>query len=102
MTERYGIAARHVDFKEKLSLANPTISLHHETRQSSSRGWLEYIQLAYSKSIRYAGTSYYFSLLSNEHYVHIHGARGNLIMLDITDPVNTRFFLTLYASNHMR
>lgn len=101
MTERYGIAARHVDFKEKTSLTNPNLSLHHETRQSSSRGWLEYIQLAYSKSLKYGGSPYYFSLFSDEPYVQINDARENLLVMDITDPLNTDFLPVFNENNQL-
>src|SRR5699024_1119097 len=71
MSERYGIAARHADFREKTTLSSPKISLQHDTRQSNSRGWLEYFQLAYSKSLQFKNPSFYFSLFSDEAFAGI-------------------------------
>lgn len=99
MTERYGIAARHVDFKEKISLSAPELSLHHETRQSNSRGWLEYFQLGYSKPLQYSNRILYFSLFSDEPFARIAGAGENLLAMDITDPADTRLLPTRAGNN---
>ena len=100
MSDRYGIAARLVSITEKLPLNTLHLELLHQTLQNNSRGWLDYLELAFTKQLQYNNTALEFYSWEKDMPFKVSNANPGLLAMDITDPFHTSLLPALYQDNN--
>lgn len=88
MAERYGIAARLATFHEKILMTEPKIFFNHQTRQGNSRGWMDFIEIAFKKNLSYQNKPLQFHSFETIENIHIENGMSELIAMDVTNPFN--------------
>ncbi|MBY5957891.1 type IX secretion system sortase PorU [Membranicola marinus] len=86
MADRYGVAARIATFQKNLSLDPIHLSLRHQTQQGNSRGWLDYLELAYTKPLKYENVPLEFHDFSGAEAFQVTQASQGLLAFQITNP----------------
>lgn len=101
MSDRYGTAAQIVSFQEKLRIATSRLILRHQTQQSNSRGWLDYLELAFTKPLQYRNAPLQFYHFSNQTTFQIAGAGSGFLAMETTDPFDTQLLPTYLEQNNI-
>ncbi len=100
MSDRYGIAARLVSINEKLSLNTLHLDLRHQTQQSNSRGWLDFLELGFTKQLQYKNVPLEFYSWEKGTSFKVSNAKPGLLAMDITNPFQTTLLPALHQDNN--
>lgn len=89
MSDRYGIAARRVNIREIIPMTTYRLTMRHQTRQSNSRGWVDFVELAFTKNLQYQNASLHFHSFSDNNSYEITNAHDGLLAINVSDPFRT-------------
>ena len=101
MSDRYGIAAQLATFRKKLSLSSLRLVMRHQTQQSNSRGWLDYLELAFTRALQYNNAPLIFHSFGTGTDFEVSNATSGLLAMDITDPFDTSLLPSLIQGNKL-
>lgn len=99
MSDRYGIAARLVSVREELQLSQKRLNIRHQTQQSNSRGWLDFLEIAFDKELEYKDAPLEFFTYDNISAYRVTNARQGLLAMDVTDPFGTHLLPSVQQNN---
>ena len=101
MSDRYGIGARIVPMTEKLALTSKQLILRHETRQSNSRGWLDFLELAYFTPLQYRNETLLFHTTQTGQAYEVGNTQNDLLVMDCTTPYDTKLVPVLQQQDKL-